>query len=281
MNRLALMAVVTTVAALPTTVAAETADAMLQRLGADAAHHFGVGRYHLRYGNMPSPDWAGFAFGNNITIRQGNGDEYPIAVVVCHEMRHVWQYQTGFRFRPDLPYWDRPEEVDARAHQQQCAAAIVGKGPNISDVPKHNTAIDRLQQQPPAQPPAGPAPPAPPTADEDIDVLVGAAVVMALTAWWASRDSKKPGQGPGTAAPRFDFRKGFHRFALAANALMFGYLLFCAWVYLGSLGWAMLGSAGLLAMGGYYLSALASLTPDDSLLIILYSIGMYLLMATF
>lgn len=38
-----------------------------------------------------------------------------LAGTFAHEMRHAWQRKTAFNMSRELPYWERPCEVDARA----------------------------------------------------------------------------------------------------------------------------------------------------------------------
>ena len=183
-----------------------TSTAELQYYGAMAAHYFGIrGNYAIRYGRMPSeaPGTTiyGYAISNAITIApflQQTAMQDDLLNTVCHEMRHVWQYQTGFRFDYTVPYWVQPHEVDARAHADACAAAI-GKHPvQVSTADAPVSVTDHLTSGvvvAPTQPTVALQP-------TDIDyntstVLVVAVFVMTATAWWVSNsntDDEEPTQ---------------------------------------------------------------------------------------
>jgi hypothetical protein len=90
---------------------------------------------------MPA-QWDGYALRNLIVINPHHVQ--ALDVLVCHEMRHIWQYHTGAVMRFDLPYPDQPHEQDARAHQFPCATAIARQPVMASPVQPQATTLARL-----------------------------------------------------------------------------------------------------------------------------------------
>ena len=70
--------------------------------------------------HIPTPDDMGYVYGE-ATIIDGI---YDISIkssltvkqvinVVAHELRHIWQFTRGWDMDNTLPYFERPQEIDA------------------------------------------------------------------------------------------------------------------------------------------------------------------------
>lgn len=121
--------------------------AQLHTVAWQAAQYFGVKQpYTINYAWLDADDLGmpgqilGLATGNNLLINWSMIGEPDFRDVVCHEMRHKWQTENGFDFRYDLPYRERPQEIDAFGNQSACAAATLAMGSPPVTVLEENMA---------------------------------------------------------------------------------------------------------------------------------------------
>lgn len=279
--------------AIPLAAHAESDQQKLNRLAHDAAIYFGIhpGSFSARFGRMPGGDVAGLALRNQVIMGRAYINDSQFPALVCHEVRHVWQYQAGFRFDFSLPYYQQPHERDAYAKMHACAAAIAGNSPlehnparQESPAPQQSPCSNPVTggdwQQPEA--PQQPAQQTPISTDSDITVLVLAVAVIGLVAWWVSREGDNAEANPAVRAVgnAISSGKAFWWFAIAANAIGLAYVLFMFSTYIEALGWGAIGSVGLVLMAVYFLHAVWTMRPNEGLKIIIHSAGMYLLAIT-
>lgn len=64
----------------------------------------------------PTPDTVGCSDGRSVWVRR-DLSPYLLASTAVHEIRHVWQYRTGFTMDGEhVPYTQRRQERDADAY---------------------------------------------------------------------------------------------------------------------------------------------------------------------